>query len=615
MKTFLEKREWKKNYYKYLQDRSLEMVQKLSGNIWTDYNIHDPGVTILDILNYALYDLHYIYDFSLDSYLSDGSENNQLFSKVGLLPVQEIFSPSIVTTRDYETLIKNKIPEVADCRVDIGKTSEYIIQATVKEGYDQQKVKLAIEKLYHANRNLCENLGKVDIGNFDPKRKEEIIDDCPEYGGLPLYMKSDTKKWTEYSSIQNDFPDCYGINERGTPSGATPEQKVQILQLKAYLLIFDFLLKNSISQAAQIYDLLELSGKIPENILSLINIRDIQSLVDEERMNKNKVCDETFLHHQKSSYLDVLDTIYGENTDTVFPRSEIEISDSNKKRAILIRLFPSLNKNRFKSFNLLDHRSVPGIRKLISALLGYNVGRDIPLINLFSRYNLQLLSDHAFFHKYRDLLNIEFIFDDIYNDWLDNEIEKIPKIKMAFDERKLYLLKRHLNIFRHNIIFESFLYYGADPGHYLMVQLPDRNGYLLIFHHPDRKIWLNLGFFFEKNVLIETTNHLWEFLKVLNQKSQSFYLIEHILLNENPYDLSVIIPRWTEQYHEKGDYEKILSERLPAHLNLYFHWLGSDDVYSFEKLYFVWRKALATGDTLLVAHYAERIRRFLHPKL
>ena len=42
-----------------LKRKGLKLLQKLSGKAWTDYNLHDPGVTILEVLCYALTDLVY----------------------------------------------------------------------------------------------------------------------------------------------------------------------------------------------------------------------------------------------------------------------------------------------------------------------------------------------------------------------------------------------------------------------------------------------------------------------------------------------------------------------------------------------------------------------------
>ena len=45
--------------YNFLKSKGLEHIQKLAGKNWTDFNIHDPGVTILEQLAFALTELGY----------------------------------------------------------------------------------------------------------------------------------------------------------------------------------------------------------------------------------------------------------------------------------------------------------------------------------------------------------------------------------------------------------------------------------------------------------------------------------------------------------------------------------------------------------------------------
>jgi hypothetical protein len=45
--------------FQALRRLGIDRLQKLSGKIWTDYNLHDPGVTILEVLCYAITDLGY----------------------------------------------------------------------------------------------------------------------------------------------------------------------------------------------------------------------------------------------------------------------------------------------------------------------------------------------------------------------------------------------------------------------------------------------------------------------------------------------------------------------------------------------------------------------------
>ena len=52
----------------------------------------------------------------------------------------------------------------------------------------------------------------------------------------------------QYYSIQNEFPRVYGIGEGGLADNASAKRKAQALQLKGYLLFFDQLLANYLSQ-------------------------------------------------------------------------------------------------------------------------------------------------------------------------------------------------------------------------------------------------------------------------------------------------------------------------------------------------------------------------------
>jgi hypothetical protein len=68
----------------------LKHVQEIAGRIWTDYNVHDPGVTTLELLCYALTDLSYRAAFPVQDLLAsetnnaDGMQNH--FSARRILP-------------------------------------------------------------------------------------------------------------------------------------------------------------------------------------------------------------------------------------------------------------------------------------------------------------------------------------------------------------------------------------------------------------------------------------------------------------------------------------------------------------------------------------------------
>ena len=45
--------------YAFLRQEGIRHLERLAGPLWTDFNAHDPGITILEQLCYALTDLAY----------------------------------------------------------------------------------------------------------------------------------------------------------------------------------------------------------------------------------------------------------------------------------------------------------------------------------------------------------------------------------------------------------------------------------------------------------------------------------------------------------------------------------------------------------------------------
>ena len=68
--------------FQVLREIGIERLQALSSDLWTDYNLHDPGVTILEVLCYAITDLGYRNNFDIQDLLalnpqdSNSKENN-----------------------------------------------------------------------------------------------------------------------------------------------------------------------------------------------------------------------------------------------------------------------------------------------------------------------------------------------------------------------------------------------------------------------------------------------------------------------------------------------------------------------------------------------------------
>ncbi|MCC6371442.1 MAG: hypothetical protein IT236_10600 [Bacteroidia bacterium] len=125
--------EFKSMQYNLLREEGLKHIQELSGKIWTDYNLSDPGVTILEVLSYAITDLGYRTSFSIKDILaqpaSEQSSIKNFFSAKEILPVNPI---TLLDYRKY--LIDTHLYDNAnDLNTGVGIRNAWIELATNNE--------------------------------------------------------------------------------------------------------------------------------------------------------------------------------------------------------------------------------------------------------------------------------------------------------------------------------------------------------------------------------------------------------------------------------------------------------------------------------------------------
>lgn len=478
--------------FAFLRQKGQEYIEKLGSNLWTDYNTHDPGITILEMLCYAITDLGARIDMPVANILSPADETGDPV-KDQFFEASEIFPSSPVSELDYRKLfididgVKNcwllpyEKTVYVDCnndrlsydaddfsdieqdfkrnfhlqglyaiKVDFEEldADDFPTEEAKQEEYD--RITEEIATLYHANRNLCEDLVEVkevetqpvavcaeievypdvdeeqvharvlraidnyfspsirfyslkqmfdkgytsdkifegpvltkgfidpeelkaaslreevrlsdlihmikdiegvkhirDITIFDcsnPGEDEEPWVICIDEGKKPIRcddsafsyfkgvmpvnvnaasvkqymdeMEQDEKEEQEqakydmeieipegtYSNtgdtttIQNDFPDTYGVGRFGLPSRMETSRKAKAKQLKGYLLFFDQILASYFAHLEKVKDLLAVDNKLKKTYFTqaVRNIKDFDELVIDYPQNDDELTTELF---------------------------------------------------------------------------------------------------------------------------------------------------------------------------------------------------------------------------------------------------------------------------------------------------------------------------------
>ncbi|TVQ05326.1 MAG: hypothetical protein EA359_03430 [Balneolaceae bacterium] len=197
--------------FEHLRSEGRRYIEELSRKLWTDYNSHDPGITILEALSYAITDLGNRIRVPVPNLLAgnmkDGhpvfealptakqilttapvseSDYRKLFidiegvKNVFIRPVRDhiVYTHCLKKVEAAGTWSKGKLSYRPTLGDDYEKTNEFRLKGLNKVLFEPslsvqlmdkpvkeakiKEIKEAIRKTYHANRNLCEDLVKVE---------------------------------------------------------------------------------------------------------------------------------------------------------------------------------------------------------------------------------------------------------------------------------------------------------------------------------------------------------------------------------------------------------------------------------------------------------------------
>ncbi|MDH3974147.1 MAG: DUF1508 domain-containing protein [Deltaproteobacteria bacterium] len=170
----------------FLRKTGIELLEKLAAKLWTDYNSHDPGVTILELLCYAITELSYRTSYDIKDILTARSDDpmapaDSFFTAAQILPC------SPVTVTDLRKVLVD-VRGVKNAWIEIAEASpmpvwinyeESILTFEEAEGdkevilkglytvllefeeevteHERKGIVHAVEKQIHKSRNLCED--------------------------------------------------------------------------------------------------------------------------------------------------------------------------------------------------------------------------------------------------------------------------------------------------------------------------------------------------------------------------------------------------------------------------------------------------------------------------
>lgn len=129
-----------------LKETAIRHIQEIGHKNWTDFNVHDPGVTILESLCFALSDLSYKTGFNVVDLLTKSGESTPTLGD-SLYSPEEILSNNPIGIDEYRKMILENVPGLRNVWMK-PRSIDFDIPDEYSEVFKDETLKISIRGYY-----------------------------------------------------------------------------------------------------------------------------------------------------------------------------------------------------------------------------------------------------------------------------------------------------------------------------------------------------------------------------------------------------------------------------------------------------------------------------------
>ena len=387
----------------------------------------------------------------------------------------------------------------------------------------------------------------------------------------------------DYYPLQYSFPLSYGIGPEGLPSHVLPQRRAQSKQLKAYLMVFEQLLGNALTQLAHTAELFSLDPSVDRTYFvrefsetMLQGYNDLLDSLDKAKLESITETPPEFLE-RRNRFLNHLMARFGEQFSeyallmTNFQGRQVALDRLVEDKISFLKAYPLISHDRGRAFNYKGNPcspdNFPGIKKRVSLLLGYP--------NLTFLWTITEKAMGQFDVKFQ-------LINRIGKTWFEGKLSVSATTSAAAKEQAFHdIMLRMIQPEAYKVI--------AETGRFRL-RLTNQNSTQLA-RHPQ---------------LFKNQTEAKTFIDKLADWSanERAIVVEHLLLrpkfpgdalypacmdgacktcgDEDPYSfrLTLVMPGWTAPYNDNMELrrfaERTFQQETPAHLIGKLCWVGND---------------------------------------
>jgi len=175
-----------------LREKGISYLQHLSGKDWTDFNSHDPGVTILEQLCYALTDVSLRSSLNINDILATGNKGRIDPRKNGFYAPSEIYQTHPVTELDTKKVLLDHFGDIQNLWIHYTDNS-----GLVEKKILTQEIEILPKTIFHKRVNL--DVLKKNIATYvaqhrnlgEDVEKISLLRPRPVVLGLEIHLHSE----------------------------------------------------------------------------------------------------------------------------------------------------------------------------------------------------------------------------------------------------------------------------------------------------------------------------------------------------------------------------------------------------------------------------------------
>ncbi|MBD5780646.1 hypothetical protein IEN85_14180 [Pelagicoccus sp. NFK12] len=438
---------------------------------------------------------------------------------------------------------------------------------------------------------------------------------------------------SEFTTLQESLPATYGVGSRGTGRDPAPQSIARARQLKAYLLVFDQILSNTLGQLTHLQELFSHNRTVRQSLFSnpVSDLPDLERLLQptagQSDLSAQEIKDaytaimqgslqeEAFETSQRSKLLDHLLARFGEafsdhvlmRYSAVGPQSLQEVLTG---KAQFLSELPRIASRRGAGHDIRnadevwDTANVSGFKQRLERILG------------FPSFKRRSLSDVTF---------------DLYEEKDDDDKSEI---RFRIVDRKAKSKKtilsgttKYKDKTEATVAMKKAIHLGLNPANYEMRLTKDDRFYLVIVDRdvePVDVVAMRKQYFKTEAEALEAQLSIADLLADRYSEEGSF-VVEHILFRPqapnwpllpapceaiptrphswDPYShqVHIVLPGWGARLSEpdfRNFVEQTIRRELPAHLVARVCFVGRQEMGAFENAYRGWLTALAKNENL-----------------